>query len=188
MTLIDKTDEQLMELVVQRNQHALSILYDKYAGVVMGTIINVVGDSKIAEDVVQETFWRVWDKSESFDVTKGKFTTWMFSIARRHAIDVYRRQKVRPQAAKNEETLFKFELQPDTIDVAQSVSDRLMGETIKKALNTLSNEQRQVIEMAYFEGKTRREIAEKTDTPLGTIHTRVRLALKNLSNALRNHR
>lgn len=183
-----QSDEHLMHLVAQGDQKALATLYDRYSGQMLGVVKRIVSEQVLAEDVLQETFWRIWDKADSFDLSKGKFTTWAFSIGRRLAIDHYRRQKIRPQAVQDERALLQLETQADSVNVASTVEQNLAAEQIQSALTTLSEPQRQAIEMAYFQGKTRQEISAETKTPLGTIHTRVRLALKNLSNELRHLR
>lgn len=173
-----------MAQVQRGDQAALATLYDRYAPVVLGVLMRIVGDRTVAEEVLQEAFWRVWDKSGSFDVDKGSFKTWMFSIARRHAIDVVRRQKVRPQAMQSDSADLILELQTDEADVSAEVEQTLTASTLRSVLDNLSSEQREVIELAYFKGKTRREIAAITNVPLGTIHTRARLALQRLRKLL----
>ena len=182
----DLSDEQLMLRITQGDKDALSVLYDRHAAVVLGVVMRIVHERTVAEDVLQETFWRVWDKADSFDSVQGKFTTWMFSIARRHAIDVYRKQKIRPNAAENENVLLVMERQADDTNVEQAVATRLDKTVLHGRLSALSDVQREVLEMAYFQGKTRRQIAAETDIPLGTINTRVRLALQNLAKLIKN--
>ena len=95
-------DEQLMTQVAAGDSTALEALYDRYAATLLGVVLRVVQNRPVAEEIVQETFWRVWDKATSFDAAQGKFSTWLFSIGRRLAIDTTRRQKIRPQAARSE--------------------------------------------------------------------------------------
>ncbi len=173
-----------MAQVQRGEQAALSTLYDRYAPVVLGVLVRIVGDRAVAEEVLQEAFWRVWDKSGSFDASKGSFKTWLFSIARRHAIDVVRKRKVRPQPIQSDAAELKLSLQADETDVSAEVDQTLNADTVRGALDTLPAEQRQVIELAYFQGKTRREISAETNIPLGTIHTRARLALQRLQKTL----
>ena len=179
------TDEQLMVQVTTGDSAALETLYDRYAAILMGVVLRIVKDRTVAEEIVQETFWRVWDRAESFEAVRGKFTTWMYSIGRRLAIDYTRRQKKRPQAPRSETEVEMMLRQPDSVtNVAETADLHIQQERVRAAMTLLSPEQLEVIELAYFKGLTRREIAEAIDAPLGTIHTRARLGLQKLRLAL----
>ena len=177
-------DEQLIALVQRGDEAALSMLYDRYAPVVLGLLTRIIGEPAVAEEALQEVFWRVWDKSSSFDPSKASFKTWLFTIARRLAIDTLRRRNVRPQPLISDSAEMIIESQPAEINIPNEVNRSLNASTVHSALSGLPSEQRQVIELAYFQGKTRREIADETDIPLGTIHTRARLALKRMHKIL----
>ena len=178
-------DEQLMARVAGGDEKALATLYDRYAPSVMGLAIQVLRDRAAAEEVVQETFWRVWRHARTFEAQRGTFTSWMFSIARRRAIDVTRRQKVRPQAARSEAEEARFNSSPDPAEgVAEAAWVSMQRQRVREAINQLPHEQYEVIRLAYFQGMTRQEIADKTNNPLGTIHTRARLALIKLRSYL----
>lgn len=183
--MLKLADEQLMAQVVVGDSHALETLYDRYAATLMGVVLRIVRQRTVAEEIVQETFWRVWDKADSFDVAQGKFSTWMYSIGRRLAIDYTRRQKIRPQAARSEaeEEIMLREPDDDT-NVVETADLHIEQEHVRSALTTLPPDQYEVLELAYFKGLTRREIAEEIDAPLGTIHTRARLGLQKLRSAL----
>ncbi len=174
-----------MAKVVAGDSTALETLYDKYAASLMGVVLRIVNERAVAEEIVQETFWRVWDRANGFDAGRGKFSTWMYSIGRRLAIDYTRRQKIRPQAARSEaeEEIMLREPDEDT-NVVESADLHLEQERVRTALSVLSPEQYEVIELAYFKGLTRQEIAQAIDTPLGTIHTRARLGLQKLRSVL----
>jgi RNA polymerase sigma-70 factor (ECF subfamily) len=180
-------DEALIMQAAQGDSASLETLYDRYAPGVMGLALRIVGDRAAAEEVVQEAFWRVWRKAESYEVGRGKAAGWLFGIARNAAIDLWRRRKNQPQPASTEEGEERLELMPDpdkNSDVPESVWIRERRQKIQAALQTLPPAQQKVIELAYFGGLTRQEIAETTGEPLGTIHTRVRLALQKLREAL----
>jgi RNA polymerase sigma-70 factor (ECF subfamily) len=182
---MNSADEQLMAQVAAGDSIALETLYDRYAASLMGVVQRIVGERAIAEEIVQETFWRVWDRASSFDAAQGKFSTWMYSIGRRLAIDNLRRQKVRPQAARSETEEAIMLRKPDTAsNVVETADMHFEQERVRSALTVLSPEQLEVIDLAYFKGLTRREIAEEIDTALGTIHTRARLGLQKLRTAL----
>jgi len=135
---------------------------------------------------LQETFWRVWQSAHTYQPQRGSFTGWLFRIARNLAIDAYRRRSVRPQAiTETADTDPILDQMPDPdMDVAERAQSNLKAQQIRNVLTTLSREQRQVIEMAYFLGMTRQEIAKATGEALGTIHTRARLGLKKLREEL----
>jgi len=179
---MDAPDETLAIQVARGNSAALAVLYDRYASIVLGISVKVVGDQGLAEDVLQETFWRVWQSAPTYQSQLGSFTGWLFRIARNLAIDAYRRRNVRPQAissADDSDPILDEIPDPNT-DVAEQAQSILKNRQIRKALASLPAVQRQVIEMAYFYGMTRQEIAEATGEALGTIHTRARLALQKL--------
>jgi len=181
-TLLHAADEALVIQVARGNPAALEVLYDRYAPRVLGISLKIMGDQVQAEDILQETFWRVWQNAATYQAERGAFAGWLFRIARNLAIDAYRRRNVRPQyIASSNGSEPPLEETPDPeVDVAEQAQALLTNQQIRKALASLPGVQRQVIEMAYFYGMTRQEIAEATGEALGTIHTRARLALQKL--------
>jgi RNA polymerase sigma-70 factor (ECF subfamily) len=187
-TLSDTPDETLAARVARGDSAALEELYDRYASRVLGISIKIVSDQALAEDILQETFWRVWQSAGTYQPQLGAFTGWLFRIARNLSIDAYRRRNVRPQAVmstreEGDDPLMEQTPDPDT-DVAEQAQSILRNRQVRQALASLPSVQRQVIEMAYFNGMTRQEIAEATGEALGTIHTRARLALQKLRGEL----
>lgn len=185
-TLSEASDEALVTQVARGNSGALEALYDRYAARVLGISLKIIGDQALAEDILQETFWRVWQSAATFQPQLGPFTSWLFRIARNLAIDAYRRRNVRPQVfmgANGSDPILDATPDPD-MDVAEQAQLILQSQRVRQALNSLPAVQRQVIEMAYFNGMTRQEIAEATGEALGTIHTRARLALQKLRGEL----
>jgi len=180
------SDEILVSQVAQGNSDALETLYDRYASIILGLSFKVTGDRSMAEDVLQETFWRVWKSAATYQSQRGTFTSWLFRIARNLAVDAYRRQNVRPQALYRADANDPLvDEAPDAdVDVAEQAQSILKNRQIGSALASLPRPQRQVIELAYFYGMTRQEIAEATGEALGTIHTRARLALQKLREEL----
>ncbi|HEY1409744.1 MAG TPA: sigma-70 family RNA polymerase sigma factor [Promineifilum sp.] len=180
------SDEELMARVTARDPDAFEQLYDRFAPLVLGVIIRIVQDRAEGEEILQETYWRVWSQAATFDPEKGPFRPWLLSIARRQALDLLRRRKVRPQAAQSESEERQFELaaSPGTT-VPEAAERNLAGAQLRGAIGKLSPEQQEVLELAYFGGLTRQEIARKTGIPLGTVHTRARLGLQNLRAYLR---
>jgi len=184
-TLPGVTDEQLLAQAASGEALALEVLYDRYAPAVMGLALKMLADRAAAEDVVQETFWRVWRSAGSFRSQRGTAAAWLFGIARNFIIDVCRRRRVRPQPVLDDEAAQRIEGAPDPdADVAESARLAIRHAQVRAALSALPAAQRRVIELAYFGGMTRQEIAAATGEPLGTIHTRARLALQKLREAL----
>jgi RNA polymerase sigma-70 factor, ECF subfamily len=184
----DASDEALATRVARGDSAALEVLYDRYASRVLGISLKIVGDQALAEDILQETFWRVWQSAGTYQSQLGAFTGWLFRIARNLAIDAYRRRNVRPQPlmstrGEDRDPLLDETPDPD-MDVAEQAQTILTNRQIRTALASLPDVQRQVIELAYFHGMTRQEIAEATGEALGTIHTRARLALQKLRGEL----
>ena len=187
-TLSDAPDETLAARVARGDSAALEELYDRYASRVLGISIKIVSDQALAEDILQETFWRVWQSAGTYQPQLGAFTGWLFRIARNLSIDAYRRRNVRPQAVmssreQGDDPILEQTPDPD-MDVAEQAQSILRNRQVRRALASLPSVQRQVIEMAYFNGMMRQEIAEATGEALGTIHTRARLALQKLRGEL----
>lgn len=185
-TLSDLPDEALAAQVAQGSSSALEVLYDRYASRILGISLKILGDQAQAEDILQETFWRVWQSAATFQSHLGSFASWLFRIARNLAIDAYRRRSVRPQifvGANGSDPILDAIPDPD-MDVAEQAQSILQNEDVRRALDSLPGVQRQVIELAYFYGMTRQEIAQATGEALGTIHTRARLALQKLRGEL----
>ena len=179
------SDEQLMQQVVVGNQAAFAELFDRHAPILLGVLFKMIGQRQVAEELLQETYWRVWDKAASFDASRASFRTWVFSIGRRIAIDWMRRRRVRPQTTDGGDSAErKLEQIPASADVVETVQSTETQTTVQAALEELPEEQRDVIALAYFKGLSRREIAAETGLPLGTVNTRVRLALKRLRGVM----
>jgi len=184
--LEELSDETLVAQVAQGDSSALEALYDRYASMVLGVSLKISGDQSIAEDVLQETFWRVWRHAITYQPQLGPFTAWLFRIARNLVVDMHRRQNSRVQAIEYDgHNAANIDQIPDpNTDVAEQAQSSIKQQQVRMALATLPEEQRQVIEMAYFLGMTRKEIAEATGEALGTIHTRARLGLHKLHREL----
>lgn len=182
--LAELTDEQLMSRVVARDSAAFELLYDRHAAAILGLVVKIVGDRAIGEELLQETYWRVWNQAATFDPEKGPLRAWLYSIARRQALDGLRRRNVRPQPARDEAEERRIEMAPAADDVPEAAQQAMAAAQLRQALGRLSAEQQRVLELAYFAGLTRQEIARTTGTPLGTVHTRARLGLQNLRSML----
>ncbi len=170
-------DQNLIRRVVGGDEAALAILYDRYAGIVYSVVSRVLKDVGAAEEVLQDIFHQLWRTASNFDADRGTLAGWLLVIARNRAIDRLRRRR------KAEDTL-QENLIPFALNLESTVArEELMGK-VKAALAALPGSQREALELAYFEGLTHTEIAERTREPLGTIKTRLRSALQALRRTL----
>ena len=170
-----QSDSELARRVAARNQAAFLALYDRYAGRVYGLCLRMLQDSAAAEEVSQETFLKLWARAGQFDPSRGALVSWLLTIARRTALDRFRREARRPR------------LQPDDSDDRlhqipdpSSESEEARWGSLRLALQELPEDQRSAIELAYYQGLSHREIAEFLDIPLGTVKTRIRLGMQRL--------
>lgn len=177
------SDEQLITQVARGDTAAYETLFDRYGSAVMGLALKITGDRALAEEVVQETFWRVWRKADLFLTQRGAFTNWFFGIARNLCIDLLRRQRTQGRPVDQMDQSMEQTADPSP-DVPEAAWVKVKHQQVRAAIETLPKDQRFVIEMAYFRGMTRQEIAQTTGEPLGTIHTRARLALQKLREQL----
>ena len=162
---------------------AFRTLYDKYSSAMLGLSYKIVGNRALAEDIVQETFWRIWQNAHQFDPSKGRFTSWMFGIGRNLSIDALRKNKrVTLQPVFDEQTQDEAmdSQTSENEDVADLAWAKVRHREIRSVMQHLPSEQMDVLIWIYFHGKTRREIAAEQNIPFGTINTRARLALKKL--------
>ncbi len=179
------TDADLMTRVAARDKRALEELYDRYSAAALGLALKMLGERNTAEEIVQEAFWRVWKRATTFELGRGQFTAWLFGIVHNLAIDEMRRRRVRPNTISTDtEEDAILDLPDRNMDVAEAAFSSVTGEQVRLALKGLPDAQRNVIELAYFEGLTHQEIATRLNEPIGTIHTRARLALQKLRETL----
>lgn len=179
------SDEQLMVSVARGDDSALELLYDRYSAQVRGLALRILQERTAAEEVVQETFWRVWSHAGSYESEQGSFRNWLFTIAHRLALDTVRRRKARPQVELDEDKFgYIYNKFSRTDDLNEAVWTDERHSLLKQAVAGLPEEQAEIILLSYFLGLTRQEISEKTTTPLGTVHSRARLALDKLREAL----
>lgn len=164
---------------------ALERLYDRYALLVFSVGVRVLQDRQLAEDVTQEVFLRLWRSPQAYDPARGRLLSWLMSVTRNRAIDELRRRVRRDQSEDAREAqlwLVRSDVPADDPQLAASLAE--LRAAVRLALAELPQVQREVIELAYFGGLTQIEIAERTGTPLGTVKTRVRLAMHKLRDML----
>lgn len=174
-------DARLAERIRAGQAEALGELYDRYAATALATASRVVGSREEAEDVVHEAFVAVWRKIDRFDAERGALRAWLMTVVRNRAIDRVRARRPRMDLDDaDERSLLRTGPNP-TWEAALA---RASASEVQAALASLPDEQRQAVELAYFEGYTYREVAELTGVPPGTANGRLRLALAKLREAL----
>jgi len=178
-------DQGLLARIADRDSRALDTLYDRYARVVYGVALRILGEAELAEDVVQETFWRVWRRAGTFQSGRGKVAAWIFGVAHNLGVDELRRQRSRPRSVYDtDETPVLRDREDSRMDVVADALENERGRLIGAALQNISADQREAIELAYFGGLSQSEIAERLKSPIGTIKTRIRLGLRKLRDLL----
>lgn len=173
------SEEDLVSMLRQKSKPALEYLYDRYSGSLYGVIIKVVGQDTLAEEVLQDTFMKVWNKIGDYDKQKGRLFTWMLNIARNLAIDKIRSKEF-SQIAK---TNYGFQ-NVHIVDNSKG-NVEVDGIGMDKVLDQLPPEQKQLVDMMYFQGYSQSDISEELNIPLGTVKTRVRSAMIKLRQLLR---
>ncbi len=182
-TPADDADGAVLERVSSGELHALEELYDRYATMAYSIAYRITGDPSLAEDVVQDAFLGAWRNAGRYVHGRGSVKTWLLSIVHHRAVDAVRRRRPAselPEADSPPPAALRLP------DVWPEVAGRLDREAIVAALATLSDVQREALELAYFGGLTQQEIAARTATPLGTVKSRVRLGLLAMRSALVN--
>jgi RNA polymerase sigma-70 factor (ECF subfamily) len=177
----DRTDRDTMVRLASGDLGALDRLYEHYGAMAFSIAFRITGDRTTAEDVVQEAFLGAWRNAARYVDTRGTVRTWLLSIVHHRAIDAVRRRRPTTELPDVDTSLPVALTQPDAwVEVEQ----RLDRDTVRAALESISNVQREAIELAYFNGLSQTEIAERTGVPLGTVKGRLRLGLAGLRAAL----
>ena len=171
-----RNDAALVTRLCGGDQNAMADLYERYSGIVYGVALRVLGDTTAAEDVLQEIFLQLWRRPQAYNADRGGLAPWLAVIARNRAIDVLRKRP--PEEDLNELPVAVG------IDLEDVAAQRLAVEKVRRAIAQLPQEQRNALEMAFFEGLTHAEIANKTGEPLGTVKTRIRSALMAVRKAV----
>ena len=179
-----ESDELLLRRVAQRDMAAYELFYDRHAQAVYNLLVRILFDKSVAEELMQDVFWQVWQKAGQFEGT-GAPAAWLLRMARNRAIDQIRRQRARPVTAYADFDSFEQSAEFVVHDVEHRVEQSWQRQQIQQVLAGIPDEQRLCLELAYFEGMSQREISDKTSTPLGTIKTRMNMGMQKLERMLR---
>ncbi len=183
------SDVDLMLGIQSGDADALSQLYDRYNGIMKALILRIIHNETEADDLLQEVFMEIWNQAKNFSAEKGKPLGWMVTLTRRRAIDALRKKQAYARAEE------RLQAQPEQQPIAwvqnTTENDIEAGDTralMAKVINSLPEAQQQVIELAFFQGMSQREIAFHTNIPLGTVKTRLELGLKKIYDGLKELR
>jgi RNA polymerase sigma-70 factor (ECF subfamily) len=165
-----QNDSTLIQQLKNKDERALSLLYDKYSGAIYSVILKMIRDEGKAQNLLQDTFITVWDKAESYDTDKGRFYTWVYRIAKNKTLNVLRKTDVLIQT--DDFSVY------DTKEDAVSIDSEYLE--LNGALTTLEAHHKEAIELVYFKGLTHKEAHQEMDVPLGTFKSYIRQALKQL--------
>jgi RNA polymerase sigma-70 factor (ECF subfamily) len=183
------TDLDLMHAIQKEDPEALSTLYDRYSGILKALILRVIHNEAEADDLLQEIFMEIWNQAKNFSAQKGKPLGWMVTLTRRRAIDGLRKKQAYVRAGERLQT--ETEQQPDAWVHNATEEEIIFSDTrvlVRRVINTLPPAQQQVVNLAFFHGMSQREIAANTNTPLGTVKTRLELGLKKIYDGLKELR
>jgi RNA polymerase sigma-70 factor (ECF subfamily) len=174
--VIDIDESKLIAQVAQGNEQAFLEIYDRYVHRVHGLTLHILGDSMLAEEVTQDTFLKLWSRARQYLAERGAFLPWLLTMARHVALDRLRLEKRRPALSDSNDPEDAWQVLPDH----QTTSDESRWRSMYFAVQSLHPDQRQVIELAYYQGLSQTEIAEVLGWPLGTVKTRLRAAMEKL--------
>lgn len=180
-------DGALLHRIALRDQHAFTILYDRYATVLYSLCFSILQRANDAEDVLQECFLQIWEKAYAFDGLKGSVYTWLVTMTRHRAIDRLRSKHFQISRQRQPDFDFDMLVAEDSSSPLDQASQAERAHYVRQAFTTLPAEQRKVLQMAYFEGYSQSEIAGRLRIPLGTVKTRTRQAIKKLHAVLENY-
>lgn len=176
--MTQESQQAMIDLLLQRDRKAFERLYDDYSSAIYGLMLKILRDEAQAEDALQDAFVRIWQKIHTYDVSKGRLFTWMLNLARNIAID-----KLRANTSRRAELTTSLQVQhTDSRGPSSSMSIDHIG--INEMVATLPADQKMVIDLIYYLGYTQAEVAEEFGIPLGTVKSRVRLAMNHLRSKM----
>jgi len=172
----------LLAAVSSRDESALGVLYDAFSPAIYGVVLRMVGKEELAQEVLQDTFVKIWKNAPSYDSSKGRPFTWMVNIARHAAIDMLRSAEVKRSEMIRPISDHVYRLGSDDVNTSMEDAD------LRTVLLRLREEHRDLIDLAYYKGFSQQEISDRIGLPLGTVKSRTRSALQELRILLKDHR
>ena len=184
------TDQELLSKIASRDERALSQLYDRYSKLLFGTAVSILHETDDAEDILQEVFVQVWRKASTYQPTLGTVKNWLVRISHNRAINMLRSKRNREKQAEvslpDDSAIRSQEFVSDLEDSPWAGTSRAEEQAhISSAMSSLPEDQRMLIDLAFFQGYSHSEIAEKVAIPLGTVKTRIRSGMQSLKMQLR---
>ena len=173
-------DVALLKAIAGKDEKALSQLYDRYRVVLFGLLVRILNNREEAEDVLQEVFLQVWRRARDYDVDRGRPFTWLVTLARSRGID-------RLRSVASRERVAAASARDPVEETSDAIADAVRSEQrgiVTSALSQLPEEQQRPLVLAYFDGLTQSEIAERLGAPLGTVKTRMRTGMLRLREVL----
>jgi RNA polymerase sigma-70 factor (ECF subfamily) len=180
---VSPDDAAVMRRIADGDEQALALLYDKWVQPVYALVVQILRDRDEAEDVVEETFWQVWQRASSYDFSRGAVHSWILTIGRSRALDRLRaKQRRKGESLAERSDIVALLVSPS--DPSHDAEGRERRAVVLDALGQLPTEQRRALELAYYGGLSQAEIAEQLQEPLGTVKTRMRLGMLKLRDKL----
>ncbi len=179
--IIKYSEEDLVELLRSGNQSAFAYLYDNYSGALFNIIFRMIENRELAEDVLQEAFVKIWNNISGYDHTRGRLFTWMLNITRNLTIDT-----IRSKGYRKQHKIQSSENAVDNVSNSTNIAASFDALGIRSHLAQLKSDQKQIIDLAYFEGLTQQEISKQLALPLGTVKTKMRAAIMELRKLLQS--
>ncbi len=174
--MTELNDKELVRQVASGDEHAFLALYDLYSAQVFALTLRILSDSMLAEEATQDTFLKLWSRARLYLAERGPVLVWLLTIARRTALDRLRLEARRPTLSTADDPDDFWRVIPDS----KTTSEESRWRALYMAVQSLTPEHRQVIELAYYQGLSQSEIAETLGWPLGTVKTRMRAAMEQL--------
>jgi len=171
-------DSALVERMMAGDEGALAALYDRYSGMLFAMLVRTLRDPQAAEEILQDLFLQLWRGAARFDAHRGSLPAWLMVIGRNRALSRLRTREHREIPEDIE--AFPANAVPSSVNLEDDAERSLLMEKLRTAMAALPTEQREAVELAYFEGMTQTEIAARTGSPLGTVKSRVRSAMQSL--------
>jgi len=182
--LITIEDQALLHKIARQEAEALSVLYDRYGRLLFTVAYHLVGNKALAEEIMLDVFRRVWEKAASYRANRANVRTWLTSMTRNRAIDMLRREAVRPERDSVSWETLLVEPHATNRSPEAAVSHQIEMQKVHTAMAELPKEQQNVLAMAYFHGYSHSQIANQLELPIGTVKTRIRLGMQKLRQML----